>query len=93
MQTPRKPRKSDLTYSDSGMLTLFLPETPAGESAWDQMAEATDGTGKVLSIHAPSVIAQLRAAGFTVRRAPKHKPWTAEELDAALAELDAPSRA
>ena len=72
--------KPDLTWSDQGLFTLFLPETKEGERAWEAIAAQTEGTGKVLSMHRASTIAQLRAAGFHVRKAPPHKPLTADEL-------------
>lgn len=39
---------NDLEYIDHGMFTSFLPASKAGEVAFNQMAEYTDGTGKVL---------------------------------------------
>ena len=50
------------------------------------MAEKT-GNGAVLSIHAKNVIAQLRKAGYSVAKAKKAKPVTAQEVDQLLAEL------
>lgn len=81
--------KPDLTYSPSGMFVLFMPETPAGEEAWAEIARHTDGTGKLLPAQVPGTLAQLRAAGLSVRKAPPHKPMTPAQLEAALADLDA----
>jgi hypothetical protein len=81
--------KPDLTYSPSGMFVQFMPETPAGEEAWRELARLSDNTGKFLPGQVPGVLAQLRRAGFTVRKAPPHKPITPAELEAALADLDA----
>jgi hypothetical protein len=61
--------KPDLTYLQQGMFTLLMPETDAGRVAWDEIARHTDGTGKVLTIHLKSALAQLRAAGYTVHKA------------------------
>jgi hypothetical protein len=67
----------DLTYAcHDGIWTRFYPETPQGETAWNEMAKA-DPNG---------VVAQLKAAGYSVAKAPPVKPG---ELDAILAELDA----
>lgn len=82
--------KPDLTYSaPDGIWTRFYPETPAGESAWRTMAEASpDGVVAFLPHHVPAVIRQLRAAGFIVHKARPHKPLSAADLDAMLAELE-----
>lgn len=77
--------KADLTYRRGRTFTTFLPETPAGEAAWRDMAEATAGTGKVFNAEAPRIIAALRAAGYVVHRV---KPGRAE-IDGLLAELSA----
>ena len=77
--------KADLTYRRSRTFTTFLPETPAGEAAWRDMAGVTAGTGKVLNVEAPRAIAALRAAGYVVQRA-KHEP---AEIDSLLADLNA----
>lgn len=85
-------RQPDLTYTDLGIFTMFWPETPAGESAWNAMAQHTENTGKVLTMQAPSVIAQLRAAGYVVHKAkptPAPSVDTVAALDALLAELQA----
>lgn len=76
---------ADLTYRRSGTFTTFLPETPAGEAAWRDMAGVTAGTGKVLNLEAPRAIAALRAAGYVVQRI-KTKPADDAAL---LAELSA----
>lgn len=81
--------KPDLTYSPSGMFVLFMPETPAGETAWAELARHSDGTGKFLPGQVPGVLSQLRASGLTVRKAPPHRPMTDAELFAAMDELDA----
>ncbi|ABO60625.1 hypothetical protein LA345_39065 (plasmid) [Burkholderia vietnamiensis] len=83
---PAASSKPDLTYRKvDDMFTMFYPETPAGETAWNQMAEHTDGTGKVLHAQVESTIQQLREAGYTV------EPAVAPDqgIDDVLAELDA----
>lgn len=74
---------TDLETHDEGLFTCFLPNTEAGRAAWRVLA-ADDGSGKVLTIHAESVIRQLRQAGYSVGR---RKPCAAD-LDALLAELE-----
>lgn len=78
--------RSDLTYRlDAGsMWVRFYPETEAGECAWREMAKA-DGVAAVLPMHLPSVLAQLKAAGYVVRQDRSKLP----SVDDVLAELDA----
>lgn len=75
---------TDLSYLSSGLFTTFFPETPAGADAWRVIA-AGDGCGAVLTIHLPSVLAQLRKAGLSVGKA---KPVMVSD-DELLAELAA----
>lgn len=58
----------DLEYLDCGLFTAFFPVTSEGEKAWAQLADDTDGTGKVLTIHAKSIIMHLRRAGYSVKK-------------------------
>ena len=78
---------SDLEYIDQGLFTAFIPVSKAGEVAFNQMAEYTDGTGKVLSIHKQGTIQQLRQAGYKVSKAKKTGKVTAEQADEMLREL------
>jgi hypothetical protein len=78
---------NDLEYINTGLFTRFMPNTPAGEDAWREMAKE-DGVAAVLTIHAPSVIAQLKKAGYTVRKAKKACAPSAQEIDELLAELE-----
>lgn len=73
----------DLTYADHGLFTAFYPQTADGRAAWDNLALGTEGTGKVLSIHAATIIAQLRRVGYRVA---KSKPITMSD-DALLSAL------
>lgn len=81
----------DLTYSCAdGIWTRFFPHTPQGEEAWRVMAAADpQGVVSFLPLQVPGVLAQLRAAGYSVAKAKPSKPLTAVELDSILAELDA----
>ena len=78
---------NDLEYIDHGMLTAFIPVTKAGEVAFNQMAEYTEGTGKVLSIHKQGTIQQLRQAGYKVGKAKRQGKVTEEQVDEILREL------
>ncbi len=78
---------ADLTYRQTDdMFTSFFANTPAGIEAWNVMAKDNDGTGKVLTMHAKSVIQQLRAAGYTVRKENGAQDMDDDELMAALEE-------
>lgn len=81
----------DLTYScTDGIWTRFFPHTPQGEEAWHTMAAADpQGVVAFMPLQVPGVLAQLRAAGYSVVKAKPDKPMTADELDAILAELEA----
>lgn len=78
---------NDIEYIDQGLFTAFLPVSKAGEVAFNQMAEYTDGTGKVLSIHKQSTIQQLKQAGYKVGKAKQQGKVTAEQADEMLKEL------
>lgn len=76
---------ADITYSNQGIFTAFLPETKAGEDAFRAICKAQgDHTGKVLSIHAKATIAQLRKAGYAVKKQGKVEDIGADELEALL---------
>jgi len=77
----------DLEYIISGMFTSFIPMTPAGEDAW-RVIMSGDST-QILTIHLNNVLAQLRKAGYSVAKAKKAAPVTANEIDNLLAELSA----
>lgn len=77
--------QSDLTYITTGLFTRFIPHTKAGEDAWREMA--SHNATSVLSIHKASVLAQLREAGYSVKKARKPAKVTASEIDNLLAEL------
>ena len=78
---------NDIEYMDQGLFTAFLPVSKAGEVAFNQMAEYTDGTGKVLIIHKQSTIQQLRQAGYKVGKAKQPGKVTAAQADEMLREL------
>lgn len=73
----------DITYRDGGLFVSFFPETDAGKVAWQEIADGTDGTAKVLSVHLARTLLQLRRAGYTVHKA-KPVTMTDDELLAAL---------
>lgn len=75
----------DLEYINQGLFTAFVPVSKAGETAWNEMATFTDGTGKILTIQAKEFVRSLRKAGYIVRKA---KPVKNFDADALLAELE-----
>lgn len=77
---------ADLTYWRDSMFTRFLPNTHAGETAWDEMAKE-DGVAAVFRHQEAATLRQLRAAGYTVAKEPKAAPMSPDEIDAMLAEL------
>ena len=76
----------DIIYIDQGLFTAFIPQTAVGEAVFNTMAADTQGTGKVLSQHAKAIIEQMRAAGYTVGKAPKVKALTPDDLDEMMKE-------
>lgn len=73
----------DIEYFIDGMFTRFVPNTRAGELAWNEMAKK-EGVAAVLSMHSKSVINQLRNAGYVVAKAKPVK----QSIDEILAELE-----
>lgn len=78
---------NDIEYINQGLFCAFIPVTKTGETAFNQMAVQTDGTGKVLTIHLQSTIKQLRQAGYKVGKAKKQQKLTGEQADDMLREL------
>ena len=76
--------KIDLTYLKGRVFTKFIPETPEGEEAWNEMCEQGECVVSVWNAQLPSVLRQIRKAGYVVRKA-KPSTMTDEEL---LAEFD-----
>lgn len=76
---------SDLSYTTDGLFTRFIPNTPQGEAVWREMAK-DNGCAAVLNIHAAAVLKQLRAAGYSVRKA-KAAPVSMNEINDLLNEL------
>lgn len=70
----------DLTYRTDGLFTSFYPETEAGHAAWLQIFNQTDHTGKVFTWQTEDTIRQLRAAGYSVRKAQEVRLSDAELL-------------
>lgn len=72
---------SDFTYTESAGFCCLCPETEAAARLWsEQIAPQTDGTGKIFAPHFSSVRQQLRAAGYTVRKARASKQSDANLL-------------
>lgn len=79
---------TDINFYRDGMFTNFVPNTEQGENVIRQMLEQSGAT-KVLSIHADSVIRQIKAAGYSVRKLSKaHKTPSLDEIFNELEEYD-----
>ena len=61
-------KTADLSYKDLGLFTAFCANTEEGKAAWLQIAEVTEGTGKVLTVQAKQFISKLRKAGYSVAK-------------------------
>lgn len=81
--------KPDLVYLKKGLFTAFIPESRAGENAWREIAEQTDGTGEVFTVQLPAILLKLRKAGYTVRLAVKtSKEEVEKDINSILKELE-----
>ena len=78
--------KTDLSYKKDGFVTRFYPESKDGEVAWRQMAAQNGGSTTIYSAHLDQTLAQLRAAGYCVRKQKATKA-TDKDDDKLLAEL------
>lgn len=78
---------ADLHYTKSSMFVMFVANTKAGEEAWKAIAAQTEGTGKIFHSQLESTLAQLRKAGYTVRKAPKMTPADYQKVYDELDEL------
>lgn len=61
--------KTDLHYTADGHWVRFMPNTDAGKAAWDELNK--QDAAVIPQQWFSSVKAQLKAAGYTVRKAPK----------------------
>jgi hypothetical protein len=59
--------KVDLTYIQDGMFTTFLVNSDEGLPAYKELIRVL-GAPKVLNQHLPQTLAQLKAAGYGVRK-------------------------
>jgi hypothetical protein len=78
-------KQADLTYRTQGLFTTFTPHTADGQTAWNEMAAQTDGTGKVLVHQEENVVLQLRQAGYIVRKESEDRKHLDPEAIEALA--------
>lgn len=59
----------DLHYREEGLFVTYYPNTEAGIAAWKEMLKQSP-SGKFLSTHRKQINAQLKAAGYSVRKTP-----------------------
>lgn len=78
----------DITYTEDGLFVAFYADTAAGEEACRELAKHSDGTCKFLAPMRAGIVAQLRAAGYSVAKAKPRKAMSPDELDALLAGLE-----
>ena len=76
---------SDIQYIEQGLFTSFVPTSQDGEKLWLQLINQNSGSGKILTIHAKSVISQIEKAGYTVSKAGK---VSSKDIKGILKELE-----
>lgn len=62
---------NDIEYIEQGLFTSFVPVSADGEKLWLELINQNSGSGKILTIHAKSVIEQIKKAGYNVGKARK----------------------
>lgn len=73
----------DISYRDCGFFTRFYPESEAGVLVWNEIAK-TNKNATIPTIHAKSVIKQIRDAGYKVVKFKSNKM----SIDKVLKELE-----
>ena len=58
-------KTTDLSYSEGGLFATFYANTEDGVIAWNELAQVTDGTGKVLMLQLKTTIKALKDAGYS----------------------------
>lgn len=64
---------TDLEYIEDGMFIRFVANTKAGECAYNEMATKCGGLAAVLTVYKNNTLYQLRAAGYSVKKAKPSK--------------------
>lgn len=75
---------ADITYTTNGLFYRIIPQTKEAEAVFHEIARHFED-GAIPCTAWEGTVRQIRAAGYSVRKAPKVKPG---ELDALLAELE-----
>lgn len=65
--------KTDITYTTDGYFITLTPNTKDGEYIWNEIAKAFDGNAKFPIHMKGSIFAQIRGAGYSVRKASKSR--------------------
>lgn len=63
--------KTDIQYMISFPFAKFMPNTERGVDAWHEMAAQMGGDVVIHVQHLPSVLNQIKSAGYSVRKARK----------------------
>jgi hypothetical protein len=61
--------KTDLHYREEGLFVSYYPNTEEGIVAWREMIEQSPDA-RFWAIHKKQINAQLKAAGYSVRKSP-----------------------
>lgn len=77
-------KQIDITYIKDDMFTTFVSASSAGDKLMSQMMTQNGGSNKVPTVQADTVIAQIRARGYVVRKA---KPVTKADMETVFSEL------
>ena len=73
--------KTDLNYITDGFYITLIPNTKQGEYIYNTIAKSFDGVAKFPAHMKPSIFMQIKNAGYTIRKAKKTKPLTAQDID------------
>lgn len=75
---------TDLNYITDGFYVTLIPVSKESESVWNEVANAFDGAAKFPIYMKPSIFKQIKDAGYKIRKAPKAKAISDDELLEAL---------
>jgi len=63
----------DLYYTNDGFYITLIPNNTDAENVWNEIANAFDGVAKFPVHMKESIFAQIKNAGYKIRKAPKVK--------------------
>lgn len=71
---------TDLNYITDGFYVTLIPNNKNGDYIWNEIAAKFDGVAKFPEHMKPSIFKQIKDAGYTIRKAPKSKSISDDEL-------------